>query len=72
MVAGFCASIGILPGEVAVVGDAIHDLAMGRTANAGLAIGVLSGTSSREDLDGLAHIIVESVNDLPGLPEFQR
>lgn len=72
MVAGFCASIGILPGEVAVVGDAIHDLAMGRTANAGLAIGVLSGTSSREDLEGLAHIIVESVNDLPGLPEFQR
>lgn len=72
MVAGFCQSIGILAKEVAVVGDAIHDLAMGRAAGAGLAIGVLSGTSTREDMQDLAHVIIDSVNDLPGLPEFQR
>jgi phosphoglycolate phosphatase len=72
MVTGFCESIDILSREVAVVGDAIHDLAMGRAAGAGLTIGVLSGTSSREDMESLAHLIVDSVNDLVRLPEFQR
>lgn len=72
MVAGFCDRVGILPAEVAVVGDAIHDLAMGRAAGAGLLIGVLSGTSSQEDMEGFAHMIVGSVNDLLSLPQFQR
>ena len=34
-------------GEMAVVGDAVHDLAMGRAASVGLTVGVLSGTSER-------------------------
>jgi phosphoglycolate phosphatase len=72
MVTGFCTNVGILPGEVAVVGDAIHDLAMARGASAGLAIGVLSGTSSREDIEAFADLIVDSVNDLLSLPELER
>ena len=47
MVLGFCRAAGLARGEVAVVGDAIHDLVMGRAAGVGLNVGVLSGTSGR-------------------------
>lgn len=67
MVLAFCAALGLAPAEVAVVGDAVHDLAMGRAAGAGLTVGVLSGTSGREDLVGLADVLVESIATLPDL-----
>jgi phosphoglycolate phosphatase len=70
MALAFCAATGLGPEEVAVVGDAVHDLAMGRAAGVGLTVGVLSGTSAREDLAGLADIIVASVADLPALREL--
>jgi phosphoglycolate phosphatase len=70
MVHGFCRSVGLEPGEVAVVGDAVHDLAMGRAARAGLTVGVLSGTSGREDLEDYADLILPSINELPAQPQF--
>jgi phosphoglycolate phosphatase len=70
MVFGFCQAAGIGRGEVAVVGDAVHDLAMGRAAGVALAIGVLSGTSGRADLERHADLIVDSVNDLLERPEL--
>ncbi len=70
MVHGFCAAIGVQAREVAVVGDAVHDLAMGRAAGVGLNVGVLSGTSAREDLAGYADIILDSITDLLARPEF--
>jgi len=57
--------------EVAMVGDAVHDLAMGRAARVALNVGVLSGTSGREDFAGLADLILDSINDLPARPEFR-
>ena len=72
MVVAFCRAVAVQPKEIAVVGDAVHDLAMGRAAGAGLVIGVLSGTSGRQHLEGCAHLIVDSVNELPRLAEFQR
>lgn len=72
MVLAFCKALGLDLAEVAVVGDALHDLAMGRAAGAGLNIGVLSGTSPREDLEDFADLILDSVNDLPGRAEFRR
>ena len=72
MVFGFCNAIGVGAGEVAVVGDAVHDLAMGRAAGVALNIGVLSGTSAREDLEALADLILPSINELPARPEFAR
>ena len=48
-----------------MVGDAVHDLAMGRAARVALNVGVLSGTSGREDFEGLADLILDSINDLP-------
>jgi phosphoglycolate phosphatase len=70
MVLAFCAAVGIAAAEVAVVGDAVHDLAMGRAAGAGLTVGVLSGTSAREDLEALADLILSDIAELPGRPEL--
>lgn len=70
MVHAFCRETGLPAGEVAVVGDAVHDLAMGRAARAGLSVGVLSGTSARKDLEGSADLIVDDVTALLARPEF--
>ena len=71
MVRAFCQDIGCRLEDVAVVGDAVHDLAMGRAAGAALTVGVLSGTSGRADLEAYADLILGSVNELLGLAEFQ-
>ena len=70
MVQGFCEAVGLGRDEVAMVGDAVHDLAMGRAARVALNVGVLSGTSGRDDFEGLADLILDSINDLPARPEF--
>jgi hypothetical protein len=35
-----------------------------------LNVGVLSGTSGKSDLEDLADLILDSINDLPARPEF--
>ena len=72
MVFGFCEAVSLGRDEVAMVGDAVHDLAMGRAAGVALNVGVLSGTSGRQDLEGLADLILDSINELPARPEFAR
>src|SRR5690606_16722006 len=61
----FCDFTGLRPSQVAMVGDNRHDLEMAKAAGAGLAIGVLSGTGTRESLGQLADVILDSVADLP-------
>jgi phosphoglycolate phosphatase len=70
MVMAFCASLGVAPSAVAVVGDAPHDLRMGRAAGVGLTLGVLGGTSARQDLEAYADRILQDVNELLRLAEF--
>jgi phosphoglycolate phosphatase len=70
MVQAFCRAMRLDPREVAVVGDAVHDLAMARAAGAGLVVGVLCGTSRREDLQDLADLILPTINALLVLPQF--
>lgn len=65
-VAAFAGLTGLSPSEIAIVGDNRHDLEMARAGGAGLAIGVLSGTGTRETLAPLADVILESIADLPG------
>jgi phosphoglycolate phosphatase len=72
MVHAFCNAVGVARSEVAMVGDAVHDLAMGRAAGVALNVGVLSGTSGPEDFEGLADMILDSINDLPARPEFRE
>ncbi len=57
---------GLKPSEIAMVGDNRHDLEMARAGGAGLAVGVLSGTGTRETLQPLADVILESIAELPG------
>lgn len=67
MVLEFCRRLGLAPAEVAMVGDNTHDLEMGRAAGAGLVVGVLTGSSGRADLEGLAdHVLA----DITGLLEL--
>ena len=49
-----------------MVGDNRHDLEMARAGGAGLAVGVLSGTGTRETLAPMADVILDSIADLPG------
>jgi phosphoglycolate phosphatase-like HAD superfamily hydrolase len=51
-----------------MVGDALHDLAMGRAAAVGLVVGVTCGTSAREDLVPYADIILDRIDGLLALP----
>ncbi len=66
VVLAFAAAIGMEPGEIAMVGDNLHDLVAAREAGA-VAIGVLSGNSRREHLEPLADLILDSVTDLAAI-----
>jgi phosphoglycolate phosphatase len=46
------------------VGDSAADLAMGRSAGAGLVVGVLTGVGRRDDLAPLADVVIASVAEL--------
>lgn len=67
MVQAFCTEVDLAPAEVAVVGDNLHDLEMGRRAGAGLKVGVLTGTSDHDDLVGDADHVLASIADLEAL-----
>lgn len=67
MALAFCAAMGLAPAEIAVIGDNSHDLDMGRSAGAGLLVGVLTGASGREDLAPLADHVIENIEMLPAL-----
>ena len=67
MALAFCRWAGLAPDEVCVVGDAVHDLEMGRRAGCGLVVGVLSGTSGQDDLAPFGDVVLGSVLDLPAL-----
>ena len=67
MALAFCKAVRLRPTDIAVIGDNSHDLEMGRSAGAGLGIGVLTGTSAREDLVPLADHVIDSIAVLPAL-----
>ncbi len=71
-VIAFCDLTGLKPSEVAMVGDNRHDLEMARAGGAGLAVGVLSGTGTREALAPLADVVLDSVVDLPAFLAASR
>ncbi len=64
-VVAFCDLTGLKPGEIAMVGDNRHDLEMARAGGCGLAVGVLSGTGTRDSLAPMADVVLDSVADLP-------
>jgi phosphoglycolate phosphatase len=60
-----CKLLGVLPEDVIVVGDNLHDLEMAHNAGAGAAIGVLTGTTGRAELASKADAVLSSIADLP-------
>lgn len=67
MVDAFCRQMRLPAKSVMVVGDNRHDIEMGRNANAGLCVGVLTGTSTREDLQDIADVVLDDISGLPDL-----
>jgi phosphoglycolate phosphatase len=67
MIEGFSRACGIALSEIAMVGDNAHDMHMARNAKAGLAVGVLTGTSGAATLSPFADHVVGSIEDLDGL-----
>jgi phosphoglycolate phosphatase len=66
MVEAFVRHTGLSPQEIALVGDSTHDLHAARKAGA-VAIAVLSGPATREDLEPHADHVINSIADLPDL-----
>jgi phosphoglycolate phosphatase len=64
MALAFCEVAGLRPEEVAIVGDAVHDLEMGRRAGLGLKVGVTTGTSPRAALEPHADVVIEGLAEL--------
>lgn len=67
MIYGFCDAVGLKPGQIAMVGDNNHDMLMGKNARAGLTVGVLTGTGSRESLAEAADHVLDDITQLPNL-----
>jgi phosphoglycolate phosphatase len=63
----FAEHCNVLPGEVMMVGDNTHDMHCGRAGGAGVVVGVLSGNSSRSQLEPLADHIIDDISHLPRL-----
>jgi len=66
MIHAYAEAMQLPASSIAMVGDNTHDLEMARAAGAGLAVGVLSGTGTRDELTPLADVVLDSVADLPG------
>lgn len=67
MVDAFCANIGLRPSEIILVGDTPHDLDMGRAAAVGKVVGVLTGSSTAEQLERLCDAVIPGIADLEPL-----
>lgn len=67
MIEGFARQCGLDVSEIAMVGDNAHDMHMARNANAGLAVGVLTGTGAEATLSSFADHVVGSIEDLEAL-----
>ncbi|MEM7060703.1 MAG: HAD family hydrolase [Pseudomonadota bacterium] len=67
MLLAFAQATGLDPSEIAMIGDSEHDLGVAPAAGAAMAIGVLTGPATREDLAPLADHVLDSIGDLPNL-----
>ncbi|MFT3893826.1 MAG: HAD family hydrolase [Anaerolineales bacterium] len=70
MVLTTCQRMNLHPSKVMVIGDTVADLKMGRSAGAGLVVGVLSGVSKVHDLMPYADMIIDSVDELHAYAEL--
>ena len=67
MLLAFAATAGLAPGEIAMIGDSVHDLGVVPAAGAAAAIGVLTGPATDADLAPFADHVLDSIAELPAL-----
>lgn len=67
MVHGFCQATGLKVSEVMMVGDNLHDIELGRNAQVGCCVGVLTGTSDRSVLEPEADYVLDDITGIPAL-----
>lgn len=61
----FAAGAGLEPADCVMVGDSLHDLRAGRAAGM-MVVGVLTGIATRDILEPMADVVLESIAGLPG------
>lgn len=64
MCLAFAAKTGLDPARCAMVGDSLHDLHAGRSAGM-IAVAVLTGIATRDELSGSADVVLADVGQLP-------
>ncbi|MFK7945911.1 MAG: HAD family hydrolase [Paracoccaceae bacterium] len=67
MLLAFAKATGLVPSEIVMIGDSIHDLGVAPAAGAAMAVGVLTGPAGHHDLAPYADHVLPSIADLPGL-----
>lgn len=67
MLDAFAACCRLAPDAIAVVGDNLHDMEMATAGDAGLRIGVLTGTSTRAELAPHCDACLQSIGELESL-----
>jgi phosphoglycolate phosphatase len=67
VVGAFCKAMNLRPEQVAVIGDNTHDVGMGRSGGAGLTIGVLTGSGTRETLAPWSDVCLDNISDMKAL-----
>lgn len=68
---GFCHVTGLAPQGCVMVGDSTHDLHAGRAAGM-MTVGVLTGPAPRDELKGLADVVLPSIGDIPAWLQRER
>ena len=69
----FCASSGLAPGAVCMVGDAVTDAELARAAGAGLSVIVRSGVDVGDALAAMADVVISTVVELgPVIERYDR
>lgn len=64
MVLNACKKTNCSSSEAVIVGDSLSDMIMGKNAKVKKCIGVLTGFTSREKLQQVADVVIDSVNQL--------
>ena len=60
----FCDATQLVPSEVVMVGDSLHDLQAGKSAGC-RTIGVLTGLATHEDLHRYADVVLDNIGQIP-------
>lgn len=60
----FCKAFNLKPQAVAVAGDTMTDITFGKNSRAGLTIGVLTGTGTKEIFKDQADLVLDSVTNI--------